>query len=116
MPKSKTKKIAPSVPVIAETPKVKTAKVKPPTMGRTEHAATIAGTSPGGWSIMSKEPTLYPFTCVCNGKGKKGYELVAVSPVDELTGPAWATEWVTDGDLARVKVGASCLYHFGIAL
>ena len=113
---AKTKKIAKSVPVIAETPKPEKAK-KEPSLGRTAHAAVIASTSPAGWALMSKEPTIYPFQCVCNGRGKKGFELVALSPASELIGPDWAVAWVTDDNgVARVKVGASCLYHFGIAV
>jgi hypothetical protein len=111
-PKTPTK----SVPIIPDSPKAaKAAKV--PTVGRNERAAIIASVSPAGWALMSTTPTMYPFQCVCNGRGRKGYELVALSPVSDLAGPEWATDWVTeDPTLARVKVGASCLYHFGIAI
>ena len=106
-----------SVPVIADTPKTpKTPKT--PTVGRNERAAIIASVSPAGWALMSTTPTMYPFQCVCNGRGRKGYELVALSSVADLIGPEWAREHVIDADaqIVRVKVGASCLYHFGIAI
>jgi hypothetical protein len=121
---AKTKKIEKSVPVIAEPEKpAKTAKEKVPTLSRTARAAAIAALSPEGWQIVSKTPVMYDFTCVCNGHGRKGFilEPVGIKPRaakggddDSYTGADWLDFDAKTAGI--VKVGASCLYHFGIAL
>jgi hypothetical protein len=142
---AEAKTITKSVPVIPDAPKPeKTAKAKTPTMGRNEHAASIAATSPSGWTLLTSDVVPYPFKCVCNGHGGNGYIVVANGDlVDVIANPdavAWvgreaeehaaevSAHYAEESERnaaireafanapAWVKVGKTCLYHFGIAV
>jgi len=122
---TKTKKtISPSVPVIAEKEKpAKEGKAKAETVSRPERTARVASISETGWQIVSKTPPMYKFQCVCGGWGRKGYilEPIGVAPRNPDGGDDDTYTGADEIDLiARtpgwVKVGATCLGAFGIAL
>jgi hypothetical protein len=122
-----------SEPVIKTAAKPKTtAKPKPESFAA--RAPRLAAMSPSGWQIVCKVPVYGPtdanparpgkFQCLpCGGWGRKGY---IIEPKDvaarngkggdeaTYTGADWAD--IESGKPGILKVGASCLWRFGLAL